>query len=213
MDYPSMNKGFYERRALIDLGAVEVPNGSLGVLSWEEIPKDCLPIFSYKTSAPKALIAANRMQLETLRNADKDVVREVYIGEIDRIRKHSNLEYCLDMVEMDRKIGRRKKKRLLGNTQRALVRDIVENLNRSKTVEDIAAAYGTSKVNVNLMAVRLRKAPHFFRIPGAKGYNEFDVIAQQLAKERPELVQQGEKQLVTSFRHPKNYKTVAKNGH
>lgn len=186
MNTPSMSSGYWERKGLMQLGAVEVP--SIQNLEWDVIPRDFLPVFLYRTAAPKALIAANRFQLDELKKIDKDVHRECYILEIKKIRTHSNLDYCADDIEMDRKYPRRKKK-LLTNTTKQLLTDIVENLNRSKTASELAAFYKTSVSNVNLLAVKLRKE-YNFKIPGARGFSEFDAMAKQLVKDHPEMIMQ-----------------------
>lgn len=187
MDHATLSKGYYDRRAILDeLGGMEVPGGSIAALRWDDISKDCLPVFLYKCATPKGVIASNRMQLDHLRKTDHEFNRELYIVEISRLMKHSNLEYCEDTIEKDRKF-RHKKKKLLSNTKKAIMKDIVQSLNKTRTAAEIAAQYGTSAFNINQIASRLRKE-YNFNIPGARGFDEFGAFASELAKESPELI-------------------------
>lgn len=187
MEQATMSKGFLERRALQEIGGVEVPWGQVMALRWDDIPKDCLPVILYKSTTPKAVICANRVQLDSVRKNDHEFVRECFIIEIHRIMKHSNLTYCEDTIEMDRKF-KHKKKKLLSNTKKLLMKDIVQTLNRTRTANEIAASYGTSHFNVNIMANKLRRPPYNFNIPGARGTSDFDFFAAEIARENPDLI-------------------------
>ncbi len=188
MDYASLNRERIDRREIMDhLGGIEVPWSNVGGIRWDDISPDCLPVFLYKSKTPKAIIAANRFQMETIIKTDHEYVREVFIVEITRLMKHSNLMYCEDNIEKDRKF-RHKKKRILSNEKKMMMKDIVQQLNRTRTAEDIAAAYKVTKSTVVQMAIKLRKSPYNFNIPTLRGYDEFNLFADEIAKENPGLV-------------------------
>lgn len=187
MDYATLEREVIKREDIINrLGGVEIPWGHVAALDWEDISKDCLPIIVYRSKDPEAKVCANRMQLDAIRKDNPPILRECYIVEIPRIMKHSNLKYCEDLIELDRKF-KHKRKKILSNQKKLMMKDIVENLNRSKSAADIAAAHGTSAFNVTLMATKLRKQ-YNFNIPGARGNGEFAMFAAEIAKERPELI-------------------------
>lgn len=187
MDHATMSKGFLDRKGLQEIGAIEVPWGQVGGIQWAHISKDCLPVIVYKSSAPKAVICANRFQLETLLKIDHEYVKECFIVEIVQLMKHSNLSYCEDMIEKDRKF-RHKKKSLMAPEKKALMKDIITQLNRTRTAQDIAAAYKIATSSVIQMSVKLRKAPYNFNIPTIRGYDDFNVFAEEIAKENPSFV-------------------------
>lgn len=188
MENAELTRGMIDRESIIDrLGGIQVPSTQVGGIKWEHISTDCLPVFLYRTKTPKALIAANRFQLDTLRQIDQDCLKEVYIVEIARLMKHSNLTYCEDTIEKDRKF-RHKKTRVMFNEKKAMMKDIITQLNRNRTAGDIAAAYKVSAFHVNQLAVKLRKPPYNFNIPTLRGFDEFNVFAEEIAKENPEFI-------------------------
>lgn len=211
MEQATLSKGFLERRAIVEIGGVEVLWGHVGALRWDDIPKDCLPVVLYETTNPKAVVCANRMQLDTIRKMDNEFVRKCFIVEISRILKHSNLTYCEDTIEKDRKFPHKKRK-LLSNTKKLIMKEIVQSLNRSRTAEEIAATYGTSKVSINLMADKLRKPPYNFNIPGARGFDEFATFAKEIAAENPELVRRAPAPLAKNINHFQNTRLLLGTG-
>lgn len=212
MEYATMSRSHMDRKAMFEMGAIEVPWGSFLTLHWDDISKDCLPVIVYKSSTPKAIICANRLQLDSVRQENETHVRECYIVEIARIMKHSNLTYCEDNIERDRKF-RHKKKKILSNTKKLMMKDIVQNLNRTRTAAEIAATYGTNAFNVNILAGKLRQAPYNFNIPGARGFDEFAVFAAEIAQENPGLVRQPLASKKPPITIPPTKKVLLSNGH